>query len=373
MLRKLFKKSALTPNDELVLTFKHRSKLFWDWFSKRCDAFYQAIEDQNFDPYTQEVTQKMEELLPELAWVFGPGDNNEGHSFTISPEGDPYKAFLCTYLVKMAPVLKGWTFYDSRQASPTFEGMRMEIVGQSVTAQQIWVAPSVDIDREQIDLVCWNPIFSELPEHDRGQITFLWLDEALGEFTVENRLGAIDINDSALTESMPLTELPSFIEGTEAKQGWKKKIPGEYYTGYQIAERADFQPSFLRSDIFTGTSLLWQISRDYGREDGQLPHPLPHLGVDFIFIVIPRKHLTPGKEIDERSDLEDLLQTSFKENTSGFCLGGASGNENTYLDIIILDGQRGVQTLLETLNTCPLGKHCSVHYFDKNRTKTPIS
>ena len=362
MLSKFFKKSV-PKNDEV--TFSQRVDAFWEWFSSRCEVYYQAIEDQNFDPYVQEVSQKMEELLPSLAWVFGPGEDNVGHSFTVSPEGNPYKAFLCSYLIKRAPELKGWTFYDSRQASPTFAGCKMNVAGQSVSANEIWVSPSIDEDNELIDLVCWNPAFEDLPEKDRGQITFLWLDEALGEFTVENRIGKIDINGSALNAAIPLTELPVFVEETEMKNAWEKKLPGEYYTGYNIKERGEYESKFLRSDIFTGTSLLWQISRDYAREEGQLDHPVPDLGVDFVFVVIPRKQLTKGKEIDERADLEDYFQAAFDVESSGVCLGGASGHDNVYLEMIILGGDPAMKVLKDSLKNHSLGAHASVHSFIK--------
>ncbi|WP_435896166.1 hypothetical protein [Oceaniferula spumae] len=354
------------------MSFRDRSRAFWRWFSENADTFYQAIENGDFDPHVETVTQRMEQLLPGAAWCFGPGENGVGHSFTLSPEGSPYMALLMTHLVKQAPDLEGWTFYDSRQASPNFDGMKMNIADETISAQEIWVTPSVDADRETIDLVCWAPVFEKLPERDRGQIIFLWLDEAIGEFQVGNRLGYIDINTSGLQNAIPLSELPDYIKEMETKHGWERKTPGEYYTGYNFREPKEFDPEHVRSDIFTGTSLLYELSSDFSRDRGQMEHPLPKLGVDFIFIKIPVELFAPGQQVDERGEIEDALETVLDEQDSGIVLGGAAGHQAMYVELAILDAEHALSAIRKVLEESEFGKAAQVYYFDKERVAKPI-
>ena len=54
------------------------------------------------------------------------------------------------------------------------------------------------------------------PEDSRyGQIGYLFLDESLGEYDVETKLGLIKmfpISDDAVNERYPLSELPAYFD-----------------------------------------------------------------------------------------------------------------------------------------------------------------
>ena len=131
--------------------------------------------------------------------------------------------------------------------------------------------------------------------------------------------------------------------------------------------RAEYDSVFLRSDIYTGTSLLYEISRDYARDEGSLNHPLPKLGVDFVFVALPVHLFTAEKQIDERADIEDALTAKFDINGAGIVLGGASGEENIYIEVAIFDGELGVRTLMNVLQGHPIGQRGTAYYFDKER------
>lgn len=370
MFKKFLKKRQTEPLPNPTL--KHRTAILWKWFSENAEEFHQAINDQNFDNYSEEFAAKIDEILPDISWVFGPGPDEEGHSLTLSPEADPYKGAAIAYIVANAPQLKGWTFYSSRQPSESFATMSMEIADETITAKQIWVTPRVDEEAEEIDLVCWAPVFESLPEDARGQITFLWLDEALGELNVTHRLGSIDIHGNSLENAMPLSELPEFITETEKKHQWRPIFQGETYSTYKFRERTEFDPTFLRSDIFAGTSLLHRLSSDHIKEDGKLENPLPDWGVDFLFVSIPKSFFTKGSEVDERAGIEDAIQELFDSTDSGRVLGGASGHENLYIDLVIFDGKNGINATLEALSRHAIGKSGKVFYFDKERATKPI-
>lgn len=124
------------------LTFKARVEAFWDWYAQVADRFYQTIEAKRCTDLTGEVSQKVDELLPGFAWVFGPGEN-DGHSFTLSGEGDLHRQLLTQYWVSRAPTLTGWTFYPARQPG-RIDGIRMEIEGQSFDPMEFWLTPTIN-------------------------------------------------------------------------------------------------------------------------------------------------------------------------------------------------------------------------------------
>ena len=107
-----FKRSQ--PKKE-ELTFKNRVQNFWRWYAEVAPRFYQTIEAKDCPSLAGEVSTKVNEMLPGFAWVFGPGANGNGHSFTLSGEGDIHRQLLTMFWRSQAPEISGWTFYHARQ------------------------------------------------------------------------------------------------------------------------------------------------------------------------------------------------------------------------------------------------------------------
>ena len=158
-------------------------------------------------------------------------------------------------------------------------------------------AAYVDEQDEQIDLIIWHPAFPEMEEGDRWTAIWLSLDEALGELGTQNWIGEIKISDEILAHSMPLTELPSFLDETVAKHAWKLAIPGEMWSSYTRKEQTS---GVLRDDIIAGSTCLFGLVK--ATRDGHVdPDPIEGTVADFVYVTLPRAMLTPGKELDERA------------------------------------------------------------------------
>ena len=151
-----FKKQKSTPPPASIFptpTYKERVAAFWEWYSSVAQEFYDTIEAGNCGDLTGQLGPKVDELLPGLAWVFGPGENGEGHSLTLSPEGYEPKQFLTTYWMEQAPKLDGWTFYDARQAGG-LENVSISMNDVTYDAEALWLTPTLDEDRQKIDITC---------------------------------------------------------------------------------------------------------------------------------------------------------------------------------------------------------------------------
>jgi hypothetical protein len=97
ILSRLFKKPVVEERtEESEFTFKQRVEAFWTWYAEVADRFYQTIDDNQSSSLTDEVCAKVDELLPGMAWVFGPGEDGKGHSFTLSGEGILPKQLLAS-------------------------------------------------------------------------------------------------------------------------------------------------------------------------------------------------------------------------------------------------------------------------------------
>lgn len=340
-------------------TFKARVEEFWQWFSASAERFYQTIEDKRCGDLTEEVSAAIDLLLPGISWVFGPGENG-GHSFTLTGEGNAHRQFLARQWLACAPPLPGWTFYSSRQPSDS-TGWCINLGEHKFDANAFWLTPDVNTERERVDLTVWHPLFPELDNRTRWTVLFLFLDEVLGEIGTQTWIGQIEMNDTRLSEAIPLAELGGFIAKTENDTGWKKFPPGEAWTSYQCEEP---EQRFARDDILVGTTCAWDLIGDYAEAEGELEDPLAGFGADYVYVQFPKTFLPVGREVDTRGEIEDALEEALAPR-SGLHLGGALGLDFAYIDLLIFDGSASLEIIRQVLQKHRLPKGTLIDFFAK--------
>lgn len=344
-------------------TFKERVETFWHWYASGADRFYQTIERGQCADLAPEVSAKMDELLPGLAWVFGPGAHGVGHSFTISGEGVLHRQLLAIYCVNRAPQLEGWTFYPARQPG-RIEGIRMEFQGENFDPLEFWLTPTVNAESENVDLEVWHPLVPKLGAQALYSPLFLFLDESLGEFGTGQWIGAINIGNRRLADAIPLQELPAFIQKLQTDTGWRKLPPGEAATVYEFNAP---HPRQLRGDVLVGTTVHLPLLQDYLGSEGQLEDPLAGTGADFVFVAFPASFLPEGNQTDARAVVEEALEQALTEAQSGRLLGGALGQQNAYIDLLLFDGARSLDLVAQVLRKQSLPAGTTIHYFAKEK------
>jgi hypothetical protein len=344
-------------------TFKNRVQSFWKWYGEVAPRFYQTIEAKKCPSLAAEVSAKVDEFLPGFAWVFGPGENGNGHSFTLTGEGNPHRQLLAAFWCSQAPILPGWTFYPARQPG-AIKGHKIQIQGLTFDPVEFWLTPTIDRENEKIDLIVWHPLFVKMEERNRWTVLFLFLDEVLGEFGTQQWIGEIKLNDQRLTEAIPLQELQPFVKKLEMQTGWKKYPPGEMWTGYSFEKT---HTDFLRGDVFVGTTCHIPLINDYVRANGELLDPLVNTGADYIFVSFTAAFLPDGKQSETRGKIEDALSQALQVESNGRLLGGAYGKVNAYIDMLLFDGGRSIETAKKILKIHNLPSGTSINYFAKEK------
>lgn len=113
-----------------------------------------------------------------------------------------------------APKLKNWTFLKFRQRR--FPIHDVEFAGRTVKSADVHYALFKDQDPKKVGIMIFLDGYTEEEKGKVwGQIGYLFLDEALGEFDVETHVGAIAFfnRDSKYFEhARPLSELPSHFD-----------------------------------------------------------------------------------------------------------------------------------------------------------------
>ena len=195
-------------------------------------------------------------------------------------------------------------------------------------------------------------------------VLFLFLDEVLGEIGTQQWVGEIKLNSNRLTEALPIVELLAFVKETEVKTGWKKWPPGEAYSSYSVQQTHE---RFARGDIYTGTTSHYSLVKDYIDAEGELEDPLAGKGADFVYVAFDVSILPHGEQVAMRGRIEEALDVALKADVSGQVLGGATGRNFAYIDVLIFDGAASLTIMQRVLREQRLPAETTINFFAKQK------
>lgn len=337
-----------------VRTFKSRVEEFWGWFPGQSQRFADAINSKDCRALVDEVGNFMENTLPGLSWVFGPGTES-GFSFTVSGEGEVTKQLLAEYWRTQAPSVKNWSFFASRQPTPASQLIELEIgidEQHSIAASDLMISTNVDQENEHIDIIAWHPFFADLPSDNRMQILFLLLDEALGEFGTTTWIGDISTGPVFnLPNQCSIVDLPRFIDQVHAYYKWDKLSPLESFSVYELKE----QSRHPRGDTIAGSTRIPNMITEFIERKGRLRHnPLKDTGAEIAYVEIHGSVIEPGAEVETRSRIEEAIDDALTAQQAGLTLGGAFGTQFSYIDLLLLDGAKSKEIIDHTIKMLQL-------------------
>ena len=189
---------------------------------------------------------------------------------------------------------------------------------------------------------------------------FLLLDEALGEFGTQTWLGGIDIQPVAESDTTrALTDLPKFIEDVDNYHDWKKLPPPETYTVYECKEMGDSP----RQDTIAGSSIIPRVVCEFIDQSPLPQPPLLGTGAELIYLVLDSEMFPEGQETEVRANIEDALDDALLKHASGRLVGGAFGIRETYVDLLLLDGNHSRQIVKQTMEELQLSDRFRVEKF----------
>jgi len=351
------------PSSPAPLTFNERVDAFWSWFHTQAPRFRDTINAGKCATLADEISPRIDELLPGFSWVFGKGTEPGKHSFTLSGEGVIHRQLLALQWLARAPSIEHWTFHAARQAGP-ISGHVIELDELRIDPKAIWVTPSIDTEGERVDLTVWHPEWERIDASRRTTITFLFLDEALGEYGTGWWIGAIEFGKHKLAQSFPLEELPGFTAKLAADKGWKKYPPGGVWTLYRTRES---QGDFPRADVLTQNTCVPRLFVDFMESAGDYEDPIKGTGADYVYLSLDKAHLPEGGEIARRGEIEDAIDAALTRTQSGRFIGGAMGRERAYCDVLIFDGQRSLDTLRLVLREQGVNEGTTIEYFAREK------
>jgi len=184
-------------------------KDFWKWFQQEADRlFYYEAYEKELLPLTLIELQKINKEL-----VFEIGPESEGQrEFVISANGMKSAFPDVIELVKFAPDMDQWQIIPFRQRKDVSD---LEIQLEDIILTPNDISFSYEKEKGRINLSLY---VEDMDDEDEKMyhMVFLLLDNIIGEYDVEMKIGSIDIySDDDISEDeelYPLTKLPHIID-----------------------------------------------------------------------------------------------------------------------------------------------------------------
>jgi len=185
---------------------QHGEKAFWDWFQANDERLYNFERDQE---HTFDLLQsELRKVDKNLTFEFGPIENGR-REFIISADGIREAFPKVESLYAAAPALPRWKVVKYR---PRREPMDIALGDVRVDCHAVVV--DLEPRGDKMDLTMYLPGYSGRTQDMYKGVAFLFLDQALGEYDVETRVGYIELKarDEAPPRALPLAQLPTAFD-----------------------------------------------------------------------------------------------------------------------------------------------------------------
>ena len=197
---------------------KHTPEVdFWRWFQENESMLFDFERDQErtFD----QLRTALKKVHPDLTFEFGPKQDGK-REFVISADGLKSAFPAVESLYAVAPTLGRWSFMKFRQRRrPLYD---IDYGNKIIKVADVHFRLAKDENPNKVGILIFMAGYNEMEKKVYDHIAYLMLDEALGEYDVETRVGFIEIqgHDSKyFPGSLPLDELgPRFDEVMKDKK-----------------------------------------------------------------------------------------------------------------------------------------------------------
>lgn len=351
-------------------SFARRVARFWDWFELHAARLRGDVSSSSLD-----ATRFGEAIhacgLP-LAWEFFRTQEEGKEGFALSGDGVRTDALLARYAIERAAgrtdIEAHFSLSDVKQPTEGLASATVDISkGEPFAFADFLFGVDFDPEEERLVLDVHHPRFADLPEGARWQLSWLALDGALGEALVTAWVGEV----SPLTEKGEMTRHGIDALRRQARAALEVHDldpdvdPLSVYVSYERrqVEDGDLVP---RGDVLAGASMLMAPIEDLGR--GEEEDLRDRSGASLCYVALRADALGPPEDrVETRVDLQDAIETNLAMESMGLVLGGATGAQYSYIDLMLFDEERGLELTREALAENPEVAPAVARFFSGSR------
>jgi hypothetical protein len=181
---------------------------FWAWFVENEERIFNMGMGEDAYEIVEVVGKQISRIHPDLMFQFS--SEIEGvKEFVISAGGMREQITHVQNMVESAPPLPRWNVIAFRQRMRDIAGYRLKD-GSSLKPENVTV--SLEPDRGRIGLTLFIEGLDETNRNTFGQLGFLMLDSALGEYDVMTKVGYIDFKPASERTNLPTYSIDQLSE-----------------------------------------------------------------------------------------------------------------------------------------------------------------
>lgn len=321
-------------------TFKLRVEEFWKKFQLKELELYQMIRSQD-DP--EAIMSRIQELL-DVAFdsvYFELSENEDKCEIILTPEGNRVKWILYHYWVQLAPedLKTRWNFYAAKPPVSEALPVSFSMYDIEVSDTDFEIYAEVNRPSSVLDLFVCAPKFETCTDQQKYSILYVLLEHYLGEVNLMEYVGNITFVDKAHEEGTPVdaVSLLTFLQNHIDKNKWLSiEKPTECYSTYTM-DPVEEDTLDLREDVIAGNSSCIPVINEYYNDDPTVFRQAMENGVLIGFFYYDNTRFTPQTSVAFREEMTEKLLESTKGMNIVDVIGGATGLDYSYLDVIVYD------------------------------------
>lgn len=172
-----------------------REAAFWRWFQANETRLYDVEKDQ--EKVFDELQMQLHRIHPSLTFEFGPKEEGK-REFVISADGIKEAFPAVISLADAAPPLPRWKITKFRprrgfQGPLTLNGLRL------LPAQLKF---TIEPDGAKAGITLFIEGYNPNEREKYAGVVYLMLDQALGEYDVETKVGFIELKSNSATSNL---------------------------------------------------------------------------------------------------------------------------------------------------------------------------
>ncbi len=345
---------------------------FWETFAQEQQEIKDVFAGKSSYDIVDFMNQYLNGISDDISWEFGPAVKTKGDRLVITCETEKKLRPLVDEILKRAPKLDGWEFYGYRFA----EGI--DFVNANIANR---TGGRIDDLRFQMEISKLNQVDvniirkrSKSKKHYNQTMSdaFYAVEMLVGEENLDKWIGEVNVVDMPV-DSLEVYVMEDFFDQFSVKlDEIKKKIPVEPI--YKMEEddinytvfSYKFQDS-VTGEIIAGTASTMNMSLWEAIQNGVgafYSERFSSCGEKFCYIKLERYKSLENSRFETRSDVEELLDSVLRNNKVGCTIGGRSEGDNLYIDLALVDLEKGIKLIKESLRSGDIGGECLILFYD---------
>ncbi|HEY2250086.1 MAG TPA: hypothetical protein VGH74_03455, partial [Planctomycetaceae bacterium] len=175
---------------------------WWTEFVKQAPHIHALFHRQEEWDLLEWMQQHFSPIHPHLMWEFGPARRGPGHRLVITPEARRELRPLVREVLRRAPHIEGWEFYQYRLAEKDIADAAATVkgrVGGDIEHLQVLVQAG-DFNRVDLRFLGFPP---EADTQHNNSVAFVASETLLGEEVLDRWIGVIDVEPQPAGDERP--------------------------------------------------------------------------------------------------------------------------------------------------------------------------